>query len=280
LKHYGIARVKFTSYSDWLNSNLRIICPLGSSFTGFILFNKLYFVPCRLPSKDELEDFFKKIASALVATSKKLKQDIPDWLDTFRFKKEEQIVEKQVLLEKELEVLRNEKDIYKKYKRSLCCDGELLVESVVSILRDGFGILLNEKKDEHIEDKIILDDSKEDKVLVEIKGMNDNVKSAHVYQADAHRGRREKASDFPSILIVNTFIKPANSIADKLKDVHSEQVKLAVEKKVLIIRTIDLLNLLSLHEENKLTKDELCKIFVNETGWLSVSNGSIDIRKT
>lgn len=281
LKNYGIARVKYDYYSSWLDSHIKKICGLDDyNLTGFILFNNRYFLPCRLPSKNEIEEFFSLLASALIATSKKLIQEIPSWVDAYRFKEEEKILDEEVKLQKQIEELSNKKDIYKKYKRCLCYDGELLVESVTDILKEGLGLNLDNKKDEHLEDRAILDDKNNEIVLIEIKGSNENLKNLNIYQADSHRGRREKPPDFPSVLIMNTFIKPSNSIQEKLRDIGAEQVKLAVDKKVLIMRSIDLLNLLYLKEENKVTKEEIVSIFTKQYGWLCVFQDKYEVKNT
>lgn len=278
LKDYGIAKVKFSCY--YYESYIRKICDAGYKVTtGFILCDNRYFVPCRLPSDDEIEDFFKKIASSLIATSKKLIKEIPDWVDEYKFKQEKELLTEEVELQNKIEGLQDKKKIYKGYKRCLCYDGELLVESIVDVLRTGFAFTVDDKKEEYIEDKTILNDAKEDSILVEIKGTNQNVKSNNIYQADAHRGRRDKGSNFPSILIMNTFIKSSNSITDKLKDIALEQVKLAVEKKVLVMRTIDLLNLLYLKEEGKINKSDIISTCTKEYGWLKVSQDKYEIIK-
>lgn len=279
LKDYGNARVEFTYHSSWLKSNMRKICEAQNNLAGFILFNNQYFLSCRLPSKDEVEDFFGKIASSLIATSKKLVQEIPSWVDEYKFKKEEEILREEAVLQGKIEELNSQEEIYKNYKRCLCYDGDLLVESVGYILRNGFGLILNDKEDEHIEDKVLLGTDKNELALIEIKGVNDNIKSQNIYQADSHRGRRNKPSDFPSILIVNTFIKPSNSIMDKMRELNSEQIKLAFEKKVLVMRTVDLLNLLFLKEEGEVKQEEIQDIFTKQYGWLNVSLGEYSIQK-
>lgn len=279
LKNYGIARVKYNYYSDWLDKNIRKICGIDSyNLTGFILFDNRYFIPCRLPSKDEVEQFFMTLVSALVATSKKLVQEIPSWVDEYKFKEEEKILDEEVKLQKQIEELNNKKDIYKRHKRCLCYDGELLVESVTEILKEGFGLNLDDKKDEHLEDRAILDDKNNEVALIEIKGSNENIKNPNIYQADSHRGRREKPADFPSVLIVNTFIKPSNSIQEKLREIGSEQIKLAVDKKVLVMRSIDLLNLLYLKEDGKVKKEEIIGILTKEYGWLCVSQDNYEVK--
>lgn len=277
LKVFGSARTSFDSLSS-LEPYTRPISGDGQRLTGFILFNRRYFVPCRFPSKGEVSEFFEKIASALVATSKKLADSIPDWVNEFKFGPEAELIQEATKLQERLEETKSKIGVWENFKRCLCYDGEVLVESVEAALEQGFGLRILKKEDEHKEDKVILDERDEEIVLVEIKGTNENIKSPNVYQADSHRGRREKPSDFPSILIVNTFIKSSNSIEGKHKEINPEQIKLAIEKKVLILRTIDLLDLLNLKEKNKIDSATILSNLKEKIGWLIVQDDAVVIK--
>ena len=279
LKNYGNVRTTF-SYYGGTASNIRNICAIyNKQVAGFIGFDSRYFVPCRSPKDDETRDFFIEIGKALVSTSVKLRQELPGWTDDFKFPPEEELLSNEERLQNELEEIQGQKEVWNGYKRCLCYDGELLVDSVVAVLKEGLEFHLDDKPDEGIEDKVILDADGKDIALVEIKGTNENVKSPNIYQADLHRGRREKAPEFSSILIMNTFIKSSNSIEDKLREINSDQVKLAVMKNVLVMRTIDLLNLLHLKEQGKVNQDTITKILTKDVGWLSVSQDSYEIKE-
>ena len=278
LKDYGVARTEFSYYSRWLEANIRKICDAGSHHVaGFILENRIYFVPCQLPSGHEASDFFRKLASALVATAKKLVQELPAWVDEYRLPNEAKLLEAEAKAQQEVEEIRARKTNYKTYKQCLCYDGELLVESVSEVLREGLGFKVDERKDEGIEDRAIVDDQGNELVLIEIKGSNANVDNNAVYQADSHRGRREKPDDFPSVLIVNTFIQSSNTIEQKARDINTEQVKLAVKKQVLMLRTIDLLNLLYLKEQGKIDTEQLGAVLTTQKGWLKVSQENYEV---
>jgi len=279
LKTFGNVRTRF-SYYGRIASHIRNVCATyDQKVAGFIAYDSRYFIPCRLPGEDEAREFFVEIAKALVSTSAKLRQELPDWVDDFRFPPEEYLLTKEEELQKELEDMQSQKDVWNGYKRSLCYDGDLLVDSVVAVLKEGLGLHLDNKSDQGIEDKVIQDGDGNDIILVEIKGTNENVKSTNIYQADSHRGRRDKTHDFPSILIMNTFIKSSNSIEDKCREINSEQVKLAVLKKVLVMRTIDLLNLLHLKEQGKVNQNKISKILTESIGWLSVSQDTYEVKE-
>lgn len=276
LGDYGNVRTAFSHYT-LSDPALREICSVGDRTTGFILFNQMYFVPCRVFQSHEIEDFFTKIATALVSTSKKLIQEIPPWADQYNFPAENELSKKEVELENQLRDIRSQQSIWRNYKRCLCYDSELLVESVAQVLSQGLGLKILQESDSKIEDKVLLNEKGEDIALVEIKGTNENIKSPNIYQADSHRGRRNKPDDFPSLLIVNTFIKSSNSVADKQRDVEPIQIDLSVKKKVLMMRTIDLLNLLHLKEQGKVDKQTVTEIFRTHVGWLKVSQEGYEV---
>ena len=270
LKEYGAAKTLFTFWGG-VRNDVRLICLASRSILGFILCDNRYFVPARLPKVSEVTDYFINLASALVASWKKLREDVPPWTHEYKFATESQLEADRTAQLEKLDELSSSLRNWINYKGVLAFHGERLVESVALVLNHGLRFNLPDKDDEFIEDKVILDDKGQDDILIEIKGTNENAKSDHVYQADSHRGRREKPDDFPSLLIINTFIKSANSIGDKDKSFNSEQVRLAVKKRVLMMRTLDLLNLLKLKEAGTLTKDQIAHIFRNQVGWLRVS---------
>ena len=125
----------------------------------------------------------------------------------------------------------------------------------------------------------ILDGESNPLVFTEVKGTTRGVKREHVNQADSHRERAGLSTDFPTVLLINTHTKNSRSIGEKDQDVASEQVAHAVKMRVLIVRTLDLLNLLALLQENLLTKDKILSHLQTDTGWLKVSGKKIEIRK-
>jgi hypothetical protein len=77
--------------------------------------------------------------------------------------------------------------------------------------------------------------------------------------------------EFPSLLIINTNMKNSISLADKDQTVAPEQIQHACRNNVLILRTLDLLNLASLHMSGKLTPDEVRA--TDQVPWLVESWG-------
>ena len=84
---------------------------------------------------------------------------------------------------------------------------------------------------------------------------------------------------FPTIVIINTNIKHAKNLKDKYKAIAKEQVAHAVKMKVLVLRTVDLLNLLYLVEAGSMTPDQVLALLCGESGWLKVSQKAYEILK-
>jgi len=266
LKEYGSAQTKFTNHNEDLN--LKPICFVGSdSLTGFVLNNFFFFIPCLRPDKREKEfkEFFSLLAEALVSSFKKLAQELPGWTGEYRFKEEERLLAEKDDLTKKIGAINQKIDIFNEYKKCLCYDDELLKESVISILQNGFKFPVD-AEDQLKEDLKILDHNKKSMILVEVKGTNKGISREFINQADSHRERSEFSSDFPSILIVNTNIKNAKTLDDKYQEIAKEQVTHAVKMKVFVLRTIDLLNLLYLVEVGQVTSEEVLEILKTEHG--------------
>ena len=158
-------------------------------------------------------------------------------------------------------------ELFQSFKRILLPTGDPLVEAVIKVLREGFGFNLDEN-DEFKEDAKILDSDNKPIILVEIKGTNGSVTRQNVYQAESHRERANLPSYFPSILIINTDIKNSRNLEEKDHQIADEQVKLARNLNILILRTLDLLNLLRLLMKNSISRDDVIRIMKEESGWL------------
>jgi len=153
-----------------------------------------------------------------------------------------------------------------------------LRESIIKILRDGFGLEIDDT-DELKEDFKIIDNEGKPVILVEVKGLNKGIARQHINQTDSHRERAQLEQEFPSILIVNTNIKKSNSLQDKYQEVAKEQIKHAVKMNVLVMRTIDFLDMLYLKEKGEVKKKNFLDILRQKSGWLEASQESWSIRK-
>jgi hypothetical protein len=131
---------------------------------------------------------------------------------------------------------------------------------------------LKPRREEAFREDLTLDSTGNIVALVEVKGVSKGVTREHVNQADSHRERNGMPPEFPSLLIINTNMKNSISLADKDQTVAPEQSQHACRNNVLILRTLDLLNLASLHMSGKLTPDEVVELLTTSRGWLKVGD--------
>jgi hypothetical protein len=276
LERYGAARSYFKNHSSGLE--LKVIAELGSDIVGLILYNRLFFVPTLIPENDEkiIEEYFTSLAEALTSVRKKLTFEIPSWVDLFEFSDETKLKSENDSLMKKV-IDNNEKlQQFKTFKKVLILSGEVLVDSVANVLKEGFEFPLD-TEDELREDLKILDKDSKPIIFVEVKGTNKSVKREHINQCDSHRERANLPADFPSILVINTHIKNARNISEKDQQIATEQIKHAVKNNILILRTLDLLRLLSLMFDRGMSTNEIISLLTTNTGWLKVSEDKWEI---
>ena len=126
--------------------------------------------------------------------------------------------------------------------------------------------------------QILSDDRTSVLILCEIKGTNGGVKREHINQADNHREKTNRPANFPTLLIVNTGIKNARSLAEKDRTIEPEQVRHATKNGILILRTLDLLYLAVLQAAGRIEKEQIRELLLTKVGWLRVDASARSIR--
>ncbi|KUG21785.1 hypothetical protein ASZ90_008442 [hydrocarbon metagenome] len=276
-KLYGAAQSCFNHYGSlpWLD-----LARINGRSVSMIITDKLFFIPCLLPDQrgKQKEEFFRLLSEAIVSCVKKLRVELPSWADEFLLPNEKSIVEEQSTLSERLKALEQERETLTRYKMVLVGDSDTLVDAVVNLLTKGLNLKID-SDDDFREDISILDENGQLSALGEIKGTSRGVKREYINQADSHRERAELPSDFPTLLIINTNTKNTRTLQDKDQDVPSEQVKHAVKMKVLVLRTLDLLNLLSLMQKGQIQTSGILDLLKTQVGWLRVIDDEIRIQK-
>ena len=115
--------------------------------------------------------------------------------------------------------------------------------------------------------------------FVEVKGVNGNLKLSHVAQSYEHRERTAGYENLPVLLIANTYIGTARSMEEKDRPPPDEQIEIAAKHKVLVLRTIDLLNLLRLCLSKKITQVEILKSLLERVGWWRVEGPAVESKE-
>jgi hypothetical protein len=278
LKRFGAAYTSFNNSNDRID--MRVIAEISNHIVGMILFENMFFVPSLIPDNNPnvIEEYFQLLTDALIATCNKLVFEIPEWLKEFRFSEEVYLTNEKEKIESQLQQIIEQFEILQKFKRILLLDGELLVEAVVDVLRNGFNLKIDDK-DEYKEDLKILDDNNNPIVFVEIKGTNKGIERKYINQCDTHRQEANLPPEFPSILIINTHIKNSRTIAEKDQPVPDDQIRHAVRNNVLILRTLDLLLLLAqIRNKNiDLKIKDIISELTTKCGWMKASSEGWEI---
>jgi len=275
---------RFGAANAWFDPshkvNLRRIATVGDNLVGMIIGQQMFFVPAQLPvakpgkSQDthpDTKEFFELLADAVVSVVKKQVLELPGWIDAYRFDKERAAFTRQTELAQAMDAIAAEIDAFRQFKWVLVRTGDELVDAVKHVLEAGFGFNV-EVDEQYREDATILGDDGKPMVLVELTGVNAGVQREKVGQADYHRERAGVPETFPYILIVNTNIKNARSLEEKDQPVANEQVRHAKKLNVLVLRTLDLLRLLSLYQRGKASKSDLLRLLTTGAGWLKVGD--------
>lgn len=276
---YGVSKTKFTHLGD---ADYRVIADI-SNYDGDVAVcfdRRIFFLPCHAIKKDESNviNLFKTLAPGLVATFKKLNQELPKWADDFKFTPEAKLSEQRKKLEEDLSGVKKEIITMEDFKKPLVLSGPMLAESIQNLMKNGMSLEVT-NKDKGYEDLQLWDRPEEEKgpvvAVIESKGVNGNVDRAAINQVDDHRERNGYDGDFPGVLIANTFIKSSNSLVDKDKPIEQEQINHAVKMRVLILRTLDLIRAYDMILSGTMKIEDFKKILLAEKGWLEISDGKV-----
>ncbi len=274
LEVYGVTKTYFHSI---YNKNLNAIIHTGNTPVGIIAFNEIIFLPCHAPDYiiDDTKKLFSTLAQALVVTKSDISYEMPNWVNNITFPKEKELVNEKNGIEKELGKITDKMKLYTEYKNCLCLKGDPLVISVANILERVFLLKTDTTEDFKEDIKIILPNNKLI-AIAEIKGVNAGVKREYINQTDTHRENLGLKDSFPALLIINTHLR-ARNLKEKNKKVASEQIKKAIKNNILIIRTLDLINLIKHFEDNKLNTKDFIRLIKTNAGWLKVTKDEIMI---
>ena len=266
---FGAAYTFFTCHNDALN--VRGIAKFGPDLVGFSMEPRSLFIPVLVPRNDPdtIMEFFGLLVEAVLARLKRATTEAPAWVQSFSFPEEEPLRQRREELTEQIGKVEGRLAQLERFKLVLVHDSELLVEDVQLVLSEGFSLTARVDADYKADIKVF-DAGGKPMMLVEVKGTNGGVKRDFVYQADTHRERAGVADDFPSLLIVNTNLR-GTTVAGKDVEVATEQVQRARKVGVLILRTLDLLNIVVRLQAKQLTRDEVVRMFTVSTGWLKAT---------
>ena len=240
----------------------------GDKVVGFSMHRSVYFIPSLLPKFNKWEDYLHELAGSVLSIYKKFSIELPEWVERVRLNGEVALRAEIDKCEEGIRLAKSKLMEYSNFKRVLIESGEDLVKSVSKLLST-ITALSVDCKDDKKEDCRLIDGAGNVVALIEVKGLNGNVKMSNVSQAFEHRERTPGYENLPVILIANTFIGGARSEEEKDKAPEEEQVSLAERHKVLILRTLDLLRMYNAVSSGRYTKEKVVELLLTKVGWWS-----------
>lgn len=238
---------------------------------GISFLKNLYYIPALLPKNGEWVEFITEATTPIFNIHKKRRAELPEWVNEVRLGSEDLLRKELAQSEERINEIKERLVVLSGFKRVLIETGDDLVRSVASLIREVTNLMVD-ARDEKKEDCRLCDASGEVRALIEIKGINGNVKMSNVSQTFEHRERTPGCENLPTLLIANTFIGTARSEDEKDKAPEEEQIELANRHGVLILRTLDLLRIYNSVLHGKVEKDTITKLLLTKTGWIDWKN--------
>jgi hypothetical protein len=263
---FGVAHTKFVIYNQQIDT--RIISQSEREIYALEVIDKVIFLPFHTTNFDghNLDLLIQTLIPAVIDFRQKMSAEIPGWVNEIKFKNEVLInTEIESALEK-LEQLEKQIEVYRSYKSILVYSGELLRLKIVDIFKYYFGFRI-ESTDNFVEDARVLDEKGNILFLIEVKGSKKGVKREHINQADSHRERNELSSTVKSILVINNEMDIIGIVNKQNTSIADEQLKHAINSNVIVIRTIDLLNLMIKMEEIENKSQVFLQQLEIQKGW-------------
>lgn len=261
------------SYFDYCSYNaetdieyLPLVRIIDGKVVGVSIFRKIYFLPSLLPKGNKWGEYLRLLADSVFPIHKKRRAALPEWVGSINLAGETQLKEEMSGYEEKIGAIKSRLDKLCGYKRVLIESGDDLVKSVSKLLSVTTALSVDSKDDKK-EDCRLVDQTGNVVALIEVKGLNGNIKMSNVSQAFEHRERTPGYENLPVVLIANTFIGSARSEEEKDKGPEEEQVSLAERHKVLILRTLDLLRMYNAVSSGQYTKEEVVGLLLTKVGW-------------
>lgn len=222
--------------------------------------------------KENVISFLKKIELI------KNENIIPEWIYSLNLfddieQKEKIENQKNIISKAELEIKKSQEildeNLY--YKSILYSTGDELVKVVFKILENILECDLSDFNDERHEDFLI---KKSNVTFIgEIKGVNGSIKNTNISQLDVHYNgyldklqEENRKENVKALLIINPN---RNRPIEAREKIHQNQLELAERNKSLIIQTYDLLKIFEAFKEEKISLEEIERIFINKIGALN-----------
>lgn len=278
LEKYGIGKTSFQGWNNFSDTT-QIVSQAGETF-GFEIERQIFFLPFLDKDNEfrEAGDVTDLVISAIVEYRKNQLFAIPDWVNEIVFNKEIEAQQKIDEIKNKFGSLESELKNYHEYKSILTTKGTPLVKKIDEILQKYFG--LNVKYVDELNEDIALCDENDKYIgIFEIKGINKGVSREHINQTDTIRAKVNLGVSAPAVLIINNAMSKSTIQEKNNAVLANEQVEHAKRNNILILRTIDLLNIMKLWESKSISdrKNSLLAYINNSHGWLRADGENIEL---
>ena len=275
IERYGYAHVCFRPEPS-SRVQPTVISGVKDMIWAFCLDLTLFVLPCIAPTqRRDAAQAAAEAARCVLTYRRQMARELPQWAQEFRFAHERELVEQLAVRQAEVGALEQELASYSARKGALCYTSQPLVEAVVEILKSALGLQV-QVEDQKIEDARILAADESILSVVEIKADSASFRRAHINQVDDHRERLGVPHSTPGLLIMNTKTK-ARTLSEKDEQPHAEIVQKAVAENVVLVRTLDLLRIVDVVEQGKLSADDVRDRLLKGFGWLTVRDDRLEV---
>jgi hypothetical protein len=251
-----------------------VIAELDGKVVGVEFDRQLFFLPFETSDKNwpTALSVAKMVAGAITAYRRSRISDIPDWVDEFRFRSEEDLyLEINSLLE-QVNRLESQVRSWKDYKGILTTTGSQLRNRIVAILESVFDFHVEVVADR--KSAMVTDDNHRPILIFQSISTENDIERDFIDQIHAQRESQGLPKSLRAILFVNSDMASSDIRSRTEKGVAEEVVRYAAEQNVLIVRTIDLLFLMRQLERDSERKKKLMQVFLSPGGWLKTDRES------
>jgi len=268
LRNFGAGSILFTLSGSSEKADV-ICCDAKGNVAGFCLQcgrGNLLFLPYLRHSKLDFDEAMQALASGIVTYLSRMATEEPEWVKSFVFTQEKPLVKSKRKLEAEIKDLDASLAPFKNRRAVLWQRDYALQDSVPRFLNE---LGVETRQDERFEEDFWIVQGGEDVVIAEVKSMNGNVTRQDIAKLDGHRKARDKPDDFPALLVANTFAM-LQDVREKNKRIGPNECKRATIDHILVMRTVDLINLHELIAQERLELSRFIETLLTESGWLKV----------
>jgi hypothetical protein len=217
---WGVAKtiLQYTS----ANGDYKILATVGDNQVGLEFSGSIFFLPFHTTRSDasEAEALLSELSRSVIDYLQKRRIEIPEWVNEFSFERENFLRAELDELNEKRATLKKELSTWHKWKGILVQSGEILKETVVTILTKFFELRITDVEDFR-EDALIRDNNDNIMAVIEIKGTKGGVKRTHINQIDSHRERNELDPSIPGILIINDYMG-SEGISNRLQKIVAD----------------------------------------------------------